>query len=303
MWGMALIVKMQMMNWIFRVVFLISLLFLGIYLYRFEYLSMPRIRYPSLLWGSIPLLFSGFLTNAVNWQQALRAYGLHIPYRLAIVSNGLSIFTKYVPGKVMVILGRSAFVSTQCDEPLKTTASASMLAQIVAIWSGLLLGSVVMISTSVPTEWLIGGAIAIVVLTLGILFLNRITLLANGLGEFFNLSLDLRMVALNEHPSLPISFFVNWVLWSVGFVLLTASVVGLDSFSLGLLFVFPLATTTGIIALFAPGGLGVREGVLVGCMTLYGIPLDEATGIAILSRLWFLAGEGFIFLLALALRR
>ena len=59
---------------------------------------------------------------------------------------------------------------------------------------------------------------------------------------------------------------------------------------------FPLAATLGIMAVIAPGGLGAREGVLVGYLMLAGVPLAEATTISLASRLWFLVGEAFIFI-------
>jgi uncharacterized membrane protein YbhN (UPF0104 family) len=67
-------------------------------------------------------------------------------------------------------------------------------------------------------------------------------------------------------------------------------------------FAFGLAGSIGIMAVFAPGGLGVREGILTGFLTLAGVDLPVATTIAVTSRLWFLAGELFIFLLAVVLR-
>jgi uncharacterized membrane protein YbhN (UPF0104 family) len=58
---------------------------------------------------------------------------------------------------------------------------------------------------------------------------------------------------------------------------------------------FPLAASLGVLALVAPGGLGVREGVIVAYLGLAGIPAMEATTISIASRLWFLGGELIFF--------
>jgi uncharacterized membrane protein YbhN (UPF0104 family) len=65
----------------------------------------------------------------------------------------------------------------------------------------------------------------------------------------------------------------------------------------GVGFGFPLAGTLGIMTLISPGGLGTREAVLVGYLNLAGIPVVDATTIAVASRLWFLGGEIFIFIL------
>jgi len=94
-----------------------------------------------------------------------------------------------------------------------------------------------------------------------------------------------------------IPFFVlNWALWSTGFYILVLSLTATDiPWTVG--FGFPLASTLGIMAVIAPGGLGAREGVIVGYLTFVGIPVAEATTIAVASRLWFFAGEIFIFII------
>jgi len=84
-------------------------------------------------------------------------------------------------------------------------------------------------------------------------------------------------------------------LWSMGFYTLVVSLTAIDvPWSVGL--GFPLAATLGIMALITPGGIGAREGVMVGYLSSAGIPIAEATTIAVASRLWFLAGELFIFI-------
>ena len=90
-------------------------------------------------------------------------------------------------------------------------------------------------------------------------------------------------------------FVGYWVVWSCGFYFfvdsLTATFV---PWSVG--FGFPLAGTLGIMTFISPGGLGTREAVMAGYLTLAGIPLVEATTVAVASRLWFLTGEVFIFI-------
>ena len=97
-------------------------------------------------------------------------------------------------------------------------------------------------------------------------------------------------------------FVVYWALWSIGFCLLVASLINIDvSWSVG--FGFPLAATLGIITFISPGGLGTREAIMVGYLTLAGVPLVDATSVAVASRLWFLGGEVFIFLVGWAVHK
>ena len=85
-----------------------------------------------------------------------------------------------------------------------------------------------------------------------------------------------------------------WLLWSTGFLCLAGALSNVP-IPWTLAFAFPLATTIGIVAVIAPGGVGVREGVLVGYLSSQGLPLELATTIAVASRLWFLIGEVGIF--------
>ena len=50
-----------------------------------------------------------------------------------------------------------------------------------------------------------------------------------------------------------------------------------------------------MLAIFAPGGLGAREGVLVAYLMLAGQTAADATTVAVVARLWFLVGELALF--------
>jgi uncharacterized membrane protein YbhN (UPF0104 family) len=50
-----------------------------------------------------------------------------------------------------------------------------------------------------------------------------------------------------------------------------------------------------VLAIFAPGGLGAREGVLVAYLVMAGQPVADATSVAFAARLWFLVAELALF--------
>jgi uncharacterized membrane protein YbhN (UPF0104 family) len=62
------------------------------------------------------------------------------------------------------------------------------------------------------------------------------------------------------------------------------------------------AYVIGLLALFAPGGLGVREGVLAVLLEQLGLTDEAGSVIAVASRLWSIAAEVLVLGLALALR-
>ena len=87
---------------------------------------------------------------------------------------------------------------------------------------------------------------------------------------------------------------LNWGIWAAGFYFLVQSLVPHDVPLLtGLC--FPLAANIGVLAFFAPGGIGIRETMIVIYLNQLGLSIAEATTIALASRLWFLFGEAFLF--------
>ena len=95
-------------------------------------------------------------------------------------------------------------------------------------------------------------------------------------------------------------FVALWALYILAFGLFVRSLQ--PDASLQAAFAFPLAMNIGLLAIVLPGGLGVREGVMTGLLAMSGIPIGDAASIALLARLWFTLGEGFIFLVAVVLR-
>lgn len=286
----------------FSILFYLSLLFLVYYLYTADFLKPPHIiNYPHLFF-SITLLLIGCLLQVLNWKDSLHVYRIYTSYFDALISVGLSIFMKYIPGKVMIVLGRAAYISNEYEVPLKNTSSASLLAQIIMLWTGLLLGSMILFSGKIDPIWSILSLITFVILTL-ILFLpnllhNTLIIIARRSGK------NISFPELHLSKILKISpfFFLTWLFWAIGYYFLASSLYA-GSIPVITSMTFPLAASLAIAALIAPGGLGVREGILVAGLVIFSIPFADATAIAIASRLWFLLGEAFLFFLAILLRK
>jgi uncharacterized membrane protein YbhN (UPF0104 family) len=283
-----------------RLLTYVSFVFLVIALYRANYLRIPRFVNLWALAGSIPFLLAGFVMNGVCWQRTLKAAGY--PARLddCIASVGLSIFTKYIPGKLWMIVGRATYVAARTGAPVSRLSSLSLNAQMIALWLGLVFGfaGLVMLRGLHLWGWMVAGLWAVLS---AIIFSPY----AHGIAEIVLRRLLKKEISL---PQLPWHaawrvmgwFALYWVCYSAGFYLLVASMLGgFPPLAVG--GAYPLAGTLGILTVFAPGGLGTREAVLTGYLRLAGVELARATSIALAARLWFLAGEAAIFLTGLAL--
>jgi len=241
------------------------------------------------------------LANTMNWKVVLRQHGILINNIHAIKSIGLSIFAKYIPGKIMMILGRSEYVSKFYKIGRKKTAIISFETQIISIWVGLSLG----ILGIVFNKNILMNRLSYIV----ILFWLSLSLLI--ISAFARHSIEkLSKLILKKTISIPqlsfkslifvLPYFIlNWALWCLGFLFLCFALSPQSTIPASAGFLFSLAASLSILAIIAPGGIGVREGLLSLFLTQIGLSIELSTSISLASRLWFLIGEIFIFVFAL----
>jgi uncharacterized membrane protein YbhN (UPF0104 family) len=274
----------------------LSILFLVYYLYTFNYLSLTNLNFNSTyLAFSILALFISMILGANTWQRSLEAHKISISFGTALISHGRYIFAKYVPGKVWVVLGRAAYVSSK-GFSLTDTSFISTKLQIANIAVGFLFGLVPLLILDSTQKY----RPAIVVLTIFFLIL-----IFSQKVQIFILGIVARLAKRNV--SLPVSTslgaletillqVVQWFAYSLAYYLLVRAMVPDASLLVG--FAFPLSMNFALLAVFVPGGIGVRETAMAGCLTLIGIPLAMAITISLVARLWFTIGELFLFLVS-----
>lgn len=279
----------------FRIYFVpVSFVFLIIALYRANYLKVPVITSPLHIVLAVLFMNAGFIISTLCWQKMLVAYEYRVSVTTSIASIGLSVFGKYIPGKVWIIVGRAAYVAQVTGIPLGRLSMVSLKVQLTGLWTALSLGIVGLLMLAEMSRL---GAIA------GILWLGMAVLVFSQQGECILkivgrrlLKRELTFQKLDAKSIIRLLpwFVLTWGLWSAGFYFLVTGLLSADfGWSVGL--AIPLAVALGILAVVVPGGLGVRESVLAGYLAMQGIALSDATTVAVVSRLWFLIGEVFIF--------
>lgn len=288
-------------NW-FKILLYSSLVFLGYSLYKADYLSIPVVHSFAKLGFSFAFLFAGFIVMSDCWRLVLREDDVvAVSFKEGLVSSGLSVFTKYIPGKVLVILGRATYIRNVYGVSMTKLTLTSLKVQVLSIWIGLIIGSVTIMK--------IEPGIYTVMLVVFFITSFSVLLYSNYFKRVFNRvfhwitkkHVDYPVLQFRSSLRIIPAFALNWILWSTGFYFMVDALTSYTvPFAMGL--GFTLASTLAIIALIAPGGLGVREGLLTALLIGFGIDKTDAITISIASRLWFLVGEFFIFLLALAFK-
>ena len=285
----------------FRILIYLSILFLVVYLYRFDYLDLHGLNLDlTLLIPATIFLWAGFLMSTQSWWKALKVHSINVTHRTALVSHGLSVFAKYIPGKVWVILGRASFVA-QDKSVMRRASYISLKEQLIYVWLGLFIG----IGPMLYYYPLNGFVLLVLVLTIFFsFFLYSKTfhrLVIRLISMIVRKELDVPLVTFREVAPLILYVLAYWFLWMLAFYFFVLAFK--VDFPISIIFAWPLGISLGVLALITPGGIGVREGIMTGFMVLTGMAIETATTIAVLSRLWFISGEVFIFFLSLGLNK
>lgn len=274
----------------------ISIIFLLYKLYQADYLIIPNFKNLTFLSLSIGCLFSGFLLDGVRWKFILEKSGFDISYKDGLISNGITVFGKYIPGKIWMLLAKAAYINKNYGFSVKTLSFVSFQSQLLALWTGALIGFLSLIHAKLAP--LLFQSILLVFAILSLI------LFSEKLHHFVNVSIEKVLRKKIKIPFLPFKkvfslipiFAICWIAYALGFYFLGLSLgLPMPTFSGA---IFPLSAVIGVAVLIAPGGLGIREGLIVGYFLLLGLQQQEATTLAICSRLWFLTGELFVFAVA-----
>lgn len=254
---------------------------------------------------SFVFLLLGLAAGTMSWVAVLNGLGEKVPVARASQVMLVGQLGKYVPGSVWAYvmqmeLGRQYGISRP------RVFITGLYAAGIGVVSSLLLGALALpVVVQGHNELLF----LFVLLPIGLVCLHPrvMTWLASLVLKIF------RRPPLDHRVSFgTVTMAVGWSLASYVFYglhlwILVNSLVDPDFRTLVLLTgAVSLGFTVGLFAFIFPSGVGVREAILIGAMTLL-LSLSEATAISLVSRLLFTAGDllaaGIAVGVAVALRK
>jgi uncharacterized membrane protein YbhN (UPF0104 family) len=226
--------------------------------------SAPRLVLSSLCLTAAKLILVELSRLSVD------VTGSSIGYRRMFYINSMSQLAKYLPGGVWHFVGRAGFYH-QDGLALKTTTRAMVTEN---LW---LVSSAFVVGAGFCASYYVGASGALVVGMILILHV-AILFLANA-------------PSYRTWRVLLKTMVVQWTAWFLIGLAFWLIIPELDSVKGAALAIggFCISWAIGYLAIFAPGGVGVREGVLVGILsaTLTG---DRSLVLAAMNRLvWILA--------------
>ncbi len=253
----------------------------------------------------------GYAALIASWRLLLHRWNSPLPVRDATRIWFVSSLGKYVPGKVWAIGAMAVLAKDAGASPVAATGS-SIIMQLVNIAAGF-----AVVALAGAGELLAGNP--------RLQLAAWITLLATLIGLAFGPSLLTWAVRttsrlLRQPPvalpvisrgTLLIVFGANvaaWIAYGIGFGLFWRALLGHGGgISSAALAVYTASYLIGFLAIFAPGGIGVREATLAGLLVSLRLatPADAAL-LAAASRVWLTVVEvlpGLAFLPGVSLRR
>jgi len=235
------------------------------------------------------MLWVDFIVLAALWRYFVSTMSrnplqLGTAFRILVLSN----LGKYIPGKVWTVMGMVYFVRRE-GHSVPAALASTVLHQAFVLLSGFIFVLVVLgkdLFGNLPLFSIIGGALLSIIILYPPLFTGIINW---GLGLLKREPITMRLTFFSS-SMLFLVYVVVWILYGAGFwcMLRGAGISAGPFWQTGAS--FAAAYLLGFLVLFAPGGLGVREGVLAVLLTPTLGP-GLAAVIAVVARLWMTVVE------------
>lgn len=245
---------------------------------------------PVLLAGATLLLLAAYALSCLIWRGVVT--GLGGP-RLS-AGDAVSIFMisnlgRYLPGKVWSIAGMAVLAKGK-GVPVAVSATSAVIMQGVGLLAAGAIGLVAFAGGPEPLpRWGLAGAGLAAGLLL--LLLSVPSLFRRAVALWF------RVVRTRPPANLTAALALRWLLQVAAAWVATGASFWLFAASLGMVLspvhagsAFAAAYVAGYLMLFAPAGVGVREGFLVAILAP-ALGSGPATVLAIAARLWMTAAE------------
>jgi len=271
-----------------------SLIVLGIFYFLGKnlYLGWDQIDFKTIdlnyaiLSLSFAVLILYFCLNALGWIIILNKLGVGIECFKAIKIIYYSNLGKYLPGKVWSIIGK-IYLAEKEGLPRDKVVISIVLELVLGILSGFF------IFLMYDRNYLSGLMLVLLSIVL-LVRLARRGFLSTVLKPLLErLKINSIQIELSFSGVLIVFgyYCLLWFFAGSAFFLLINSLTLLSVLRiLDVTAIFAFSFVTGLLAVFVPAGLGVREGVMVYFLSNF-LPVPTAILISFLARIWIILGN------------
>ncbi|MEX2530316.1 MAG: lysylphosphatidylglycerol synthase domain-containing protein [Gemmatimonadota bacterium] len=237
---------------------------------------------------SCVVLFLAMGIAARLWGLMVRELGGKDPgmagsFRIVLTAN----LARYIPGKLWQIAGL-AVLSRRADIPATLGAGAGLLTQVFHLAGAAAVGILVLGPRGTGLAPGVGAWAALSVLLVIVGAASTPPLLRWGFRTAFRFTgvdaVEIPRVGVFFGPKWVGLHTLSWLVYGAAFAALVRGLGVEAPGQVGMVAAFSAAYLVGYVALFAPAGIGVREGVLIALLQPFAGA--AAVGIALLARVW-----------------
>jgi uncharacterized membrane protein YbhN (UPF0104 family) len=251
---------------------------------------------------SFIFLLINFLIFVQGWRAIIHGLGADISFTKAFWVISSSQIAKYIPGGIWFALGR---VYLGKGEKLRgeVVAMSVIIETCLTLLVGILL---FLLSVNLANERIRANFLALIPIVLLFLFILYPPILN------YLLRISLRIfrrppvtLAISYKRVLGLSgyFLGLWIAQIIGFHWLINAIYPLTVVHIfKLTAAYTLSWITGFVVVIAPGGLGVREGMMTLLLSSI-LPTPLAIAISFLARVWITVFEAIVFFVGLIIQR
>jgi uncharacterized membrane protein YbhN (UPF0104 family) len=295
---------MRVLNRVFTVAIILIIFY---FLIRHVVANWTEIPFDQLRFNAIHLIFAFlflfiyFLLLTYGWSKIVAELDGKVPYGKAIYIMSTSQIAKYVPGGVWYTLGR-----VYLGKSAKIKEEIGMLSVVFETFLLMLTNLLIFLVAInfVRNEPVLNPLISIllIVVILILLYPPLLNMLLNFTLRLLKRPSVTLKAKYTNILKLSAYFFGVWISQIIGFYLLINSVYPLSLSQIpSLAIAYTLSWITGFIVLFAPGGLGVREGMMSFLLTPI-LPSPLAVAMSFIARIWITSFEVIMFITGLVIK-
>jgi len=284
------------------------ILVIFVFLVRGFIINWAKIPFNDLHFNIVFLLISylflvvRFIIYAKSWQKIMHVLGSLISYPQSFWMISTTQIAKYLPGGIWYTVGR-VYIGKK-----EKISGKSLTLSMVLETCLLLISSIVifLFTTIVIGNYNIFNLLIYLTLLISSIIILQPHVLSCLINFFLRIfkKPEIRLdISYLQMLKLLIYFFCLWLTPIIGFYFLINSIYPIAiSKIFNLAAAFMLSWITGFIVLFAPGGLGVREGMMTLLLSPI-LPTSLAIAISFIARIWITLFEIVIFFVGLLVKK
>ncbi len=237
-----------------------------------------------------------------GWQTILKKIYVKIPFLKLVKIKAIAELGRYIPGMIWHVAGR-AYYGKKSGIPYFKTLLSFALEMGINSMAGLFV-FIFSIPFFLETEIFLKIVPLFVFIPIGLVLMHP--KIANkiinfGLKILKKPKVKIRM-KYKDMLKLVLLYSIFWLIMGLAFYFLINSIYPIGfSKILVVAGIYSIAWVAGFLFIIAPSGIGVREGIIAGLLSMF-MPLPIAIIISIVARIWTTIGEALLALVVLKIK-